>query len=268
MATKAVEFTPRRSLQGYFTDGSRLRWKDALPSKVLRHYDFMFDDGPDGKGVPVGEITLPRIKHPTLEAEWIIYFPEGMPSKEQIDSSTRVWLTGMAEAKYMAEISPTKKYKKGEMLWGPMTLKNDVIAEGHCILTTIGDIADGRVNGEVIVTEITVSGKSFEWRNHARTLRKEKLVEYLKELSEHSQSNQHKPVDFVNLSATDSRSALVNSWSRRIKGIGNSLSFSGERILQAMFSDAIRDRHYTRCGVLMVMLDGNEIAAAKIETKP
>ncbi|HEY3305278.1 MAG TPA: hypothetical protein VGL70_17275 [Candidatus Binatia bacterium] len=246
-----------------------MQWEDAVPSEVLRHYDFMFDNGPSGNGVPVGNIPLPQSQHPTLEAEWIIYFfdDKGMPSPDDIKPSKHVWLTGMAEAKYMQSF--LDDLKSGHILWGPMTVKNDVIAKGDCIETTIDDIANGRVDGEVIVNEITASGeKPFEWRNHARSLRKEKLVEYLQELSKHSQKNQHKPVDFVNLSATDPNSALVNSWPRRIKGIGKSLSFSGEKILQSMFSDAIRKGHYTKSGDLKVIFNGDVIATAKITTTP
>ena len=55
----------------------------------------------------------------------------------------------MAEAKYMQAVL-TKQYDAGKMPWGPMSKKNDVIAKGLCIRTTIGEIAKGSVNGTVV----------------------------------------------------------------------------------------------------------------------
>jgi len=267
VAVETAQFNPQGPLRGYLTDGSSIQWKDTEKSTGPDGYEFLFDDeGPDGKGVPVGQIKLDQTKRPTLEAEWIIYFPEGMPSPKQIESSTRVCLTGMAETKYMTLF--IEAVKQGEILWGPMSLKNDVIAKGDCILTTIGDIAGGLVKAEVVIKETTESGEILEWRNHARSLVNENLVSYLKELSQHSRM-QHNHIDFVNLGATDKRSAVVNNTSRRIMGIIKSLPFvSFVKILQIMFSDAIRDRHYTRSAELRVVLDGKEIAAAHITATP
>jgi hypothetical protein len=262
MAAERTNFNPQVPLHGYLTDGSPIRWADT---KRFKCYEFLFES----EDVPVGERILKQIEYPTLEAEWIIYFPEGMPPEDQIDSSTRVCLTGMAEAKRMTGISLTEAYNKGEMSWSKMSLRNDVIAKGDCILTTIGEIAGGGIQAEVVIKEVTESGKQLVWENHARSLENKDLVDYLKHLSRDARSQDH-PVAFVNLGATDKNSALVNDTFRRVKsflkGLPTSL-FSKERVLQIMFCDAIRNRHYTRWGELKVMMNGQKIASATVTTQ-
>lgn len=275
MAINSVKFDYRPSLQGYLTDGSPIQWGDTGKfqwedaGKSTRHdrYEFLVDDGPGGNGVPVGNISLDQTQCPTLEAEWIIYFPDGMPYWEKISPLTHVWLTGMAETKYMTGISLTEQYKKGEMPWKAMSLRNNVIAKGECIETTIGDIDEGRVNGEVIVNEVTVSDERLEWKNHAATLCNKNIVEYLKYLAKCSRE-EHKGIDFVNLGATDERCALVWDKSRQKRAAEKSHGGSLEEILQKMFSDAIDDRHFTKSGELKVIFNGDVIATAHITTKP
>jgi hypothetical protein len=266
VAAEKVPFEPRSPLQGILTDGSPMEWKDTVRSGVS-HYEFLFDAGPDKNGVPVGEIILDQSQYPTLEAEWIIYFPEGMPPPEEIKSSTEVCLTGMAEAKYM-QVVLTKQYDAGKMPWGPMSKKNDVIAKGYCIRTTIGEVANGSVKAQVVVEETTKSGTIFRRINRAKSLHNEKLVEYLQEISQYSRE-ECKRVDFVNLGATDKKSALVNENPRRIRSLLKSPPFyKKEKVLQTMFSDAIRDGHFTQSGKLTVTLGSDKIGEAHITVTP
>jgi hypothetical protein len=265
-AGKIIPFTYQPPLQGYLTDGSGILWKDTVKwpeNSEKPDYEFLFED----EDVRVGERELDQTQHSTLEAEWIIYFPEGIPAPEKINEYTTVCLTGMAETKYMGAILD-KAYEKGEMPWTKLTLKNDVIAKGDCISATLGDIANGRIDAEVVVKEKTQAGSTLTWKNRAHTLADKKLVPYLQFLSQDAQK-QRKRVLFVNLGATDNDSAMVNSWWRLIKSSLKSLSrltFSKENVAQIMFCDAIRNQEYTQSGTLEVLFKGKSIASAKITT--
>ena len=83
VAAEKTPFEPRRPLQGILSEKSLIEWKDTIRSEVS-DYEFLFDAGPDRNGVPVGKIILDQSQYPTLEAEWIIYFLEGMPPPEEI----------------------------------------------------------------------------------------------------------------------------------------------------------------------------------------
>ncbi len=190
----------------WLTDGSAVRFKDTTVLKGVKTpgkgimgdtYEGMFQSG----NIPVGETSflINSKTYPSVEAEWVLIFPEGIMGN--VDHDTEVILQGMIEGKYFGA------FKMNQKKWGPASLKNNLIAEGEGISTTLGDILDGNFHAEMEVSCINSKDEMETFFDDSASLKELPLIEMINKILSYTDE----PLHFINLGAVGTSSALVNN---------------------------------------------------------
>ena len=180
-----------------FSDTTRLQTAHPVLAGLHTRYEGFIDPAVARGSLQVARADAGDVLF--VEAEWCVEFPDGVPGS--VDAETPIVLQGLIEGKWMNRLLGTRA-------WQPASIGNNVLAVGHGIRTTLGELEDDLGGEARIAYESTRAGRrehvtrSVDLAGHKLRA----LVEEVLALGE--------PLDAINLGALGLQAAVVNEQSR------------------------------------------------------
>jgi len=178
------------------------------------------------------------------EAEWCLTFPDGMQPylahPERVDRTTPVIFQGMIEGKWLSRIL-------GSMAWCPVSLGNNVLAEGPGVMTTLGAVENGIENdaiGAMVVSYVDARGRTQRLESTLADLRGQSIFDLVQAVLAHCRET-GTAIDWIDFSAQGPAAAIQNDpkWllgAVRTSGV-NPAALSEPAALQRVVDRVVRD---------------------------
>ncbi len=219
-----------------FSDTRRLRASHrGLFGLPVRYEGFIDPAVPHGRADVKGDRPDDVL---FVESEWHVELVEGidhyLAEPDAIDDSTPIVLRGLIEGKWMNRLLETRE-------WLPASLGNNVVAGGPGILTTVGAIEAGQVEGLTRVEYALAGGGSQAYTTTLGDLRGQNVLHLLRDIVRACRDDGDR-VDGIDLGAFGESAATVNESRRLRAAIGvNPFNLAPHRAKERLVRGALAD---------------------------